>query len=491
MSNNRGIYGGVPFGSVQTNFYDQQATSADGRLAYASDIDLCDAYSVGQAGGIGVGYGVKIVPLAGQKKRPGINDLEIVMPDSASTAADFGGILIRTMAGNTGADGENYMRENSMGTVLRKERVGGRIYIRMYDNFTAGNNAYWRIAERLASSDVPAGRICAAAITGTGTTPAVAASGSVSFTENPADGDTLQIGSTTYKFATSPAAVNDVELQASVTETIANLANVINGEFLRQMIEMKLTAAIINPTLKPRADKYARKALAGQDKGCADYIANVGGIKAEETASKEVGVFDAVLKGLKGECGRLFKEKINKDNFMSVIDGDIIPALNELGRRYEEGKAFLPQLIAGAESAKVLLDEIKASYMTESSAAKAVMLIATVKGDVHDIGKNIVKAVLSNYGYKIIDLGKDVGFEKIKENIDKYKPSIVGLSALMTTTLDNMADIVKKIKAYDKNIVVAVGGAVVTQSFADSIGADVYSKDAQEAVRKLEAVFGR
>ncbi len=267
--------------------------------------------------------------------------------------------------------------------------------------------------------------------------------------------------------------------------------NVINGEFLRQMIEMKLTAAIINPTLKPRADKYARKALAGQDKGCADYIANVGGIKAEETASKEVGVFDAVLKGLKGECGRLFKEKINKDNFMSVIDGDIIPALNELGRRYEEGKAFLPQLIAGAESAKVLLDEIKASYMTESSAAKAVMLIATVKGDVHDIGKNIVKAVLSNYGYKIIDLGKDVGFEKIKENIDKYKPSIVGLSALMTTTLDNMADIVKKIKAYDKNIVVAVGGAVVTQSFADSIGADVYSKDAQEAVRKLEAVFGR
>ena len=267
--------------------------------------------------------------------------------------------------------------------------------------------------------------------------------------------------------------------------------NVINGEFLRQMIEMKLTAAIINPTLKPRADKYARKALAGQDKGCADYIANVGGIKTEETASKEVGVFDAVLKGLKGECGRLFKEKINKDNFMSVIDGDIIPALNELGRRYEEGKAFLPQLIAGAESAKVLLDEIKASYMTESSAAKAVMLIATVKGDVHDIGKNIVKAVLSNYGYKIIDLGKDVGFEKIKENIDKYKPSIVGLSALMTTTLDNMADIVKKIKAYDKNIVVAVGGAVVTQSFADSIVADVYSKDAQEAVRKLEAVFGR
>ncbi len=266
--------------------------------------------------------------------------------------------------------------------------------------------------------------------------------------------------------------------------------SVINGEFLRQMIDLKLTAAIINPSLKPSTNKYAQRALAGLDKDCAGYIANVGGIKIEETAAKEVQIFDAVLKGLKGETARLFKEKVNKDNYMSVIDADIIPALNELGRRYEEGKAFLPQLIAGAESAKVLLDEIKAAYMAESSSAKAVMLIATVKGDVHDIGKNIVKAVLSNYGYKIIDLGKDVGFEKIKENIDKYKPSIVGLSALMTTTLDNMADIVKKIKEYDKNIIVAVGGAVVTQSFADLIGADVYSKDAQEAVRKLEAVFG-
>lgn len=266
--------------------------------------------------------------------------------------------------------------------------------------------------------------------------------------------------------------------------------SVINGEFYRQMIEAGLTAAIINPSLKPQGNKFAADALAGLDKGCAEYIANVGGIKTEEVVAKEVTVYDAVLKGLKGECARLFKQTVNKDNFMSVIDNEIIRALNDLGQRYEEGNAFLPQLIAGAESAKTLLDEIKATYMTQSAAVKAVMLIATVKGDVHDIGKNIVKAVLSNYGYKIIDLGKDVGFDKIKENIDKYKPAVIGLSALMTTTLDNMAEIVKDIKAYDKNIVVAVGGAVVTQSFADSIGADVYSKDAQEAVRKLEAIFG-
>lgn len=230
MSNNRGIYGGVPFGAIQTNFYDQQETSADGRLAYASDIDLCDAISVGEEGGVGVGYGVKIVALSGAAKRPGINDQQIILPDSSSTAADFGGMVIRTMAGNTGADGENYMREKSMATVLRKERVGGRIYVRMADAFTAGASAYWRIAERVPNSNVKVGRLCGAAISGQGTTPAVAATGTVTFTENPADGDTLKIGSTTYTFKTSPAAANDVAIKGTVDETAQNLADVINGD---------------------------------------------------------------------------------------------------------------------------------------------------------------------------------------------------------------------------------------------------------------------
>lgn len=230
MSNNRGIYGGVPFGAIQTNFYDQQETSADGRLAYASDIDLCDAISVGEDGGVGVGYGVKIVALSGAAKRPGINDQQIILPDSSSTAADFGGMVIRTMAGNTGADGENYMREKSMATVLRKERVGGRIYVRMADAFTAGASAYWRIAERVPNSNVKLGRLCGAAISGQGTTPAVAATGTVTFTENPSDSDTLKIGSTTYTFKTSPAAVNDVAIKGTVYETAKNLADVINGD---------------------------------------------------------------------------------------------------------------------------------------------------------------------------------------------------------------------------------------------------------------------
>nr|DAW68022.1 MAG TPA: hypothetical protein [Caudoviricetes sp.] len=201
MSNNRGIYGGVPFGAIQTNFYDQQETSADGRLAYASDIDLCDAISVGEKGGVGVGYGVKIVALSGAAKRPGINDQQIILPDSSSTAADFGGMVIRTMAGNTGADGENYMREKSMATVLRKERVGGRIYVRMADAFTAGASAYWRIAERVPNSNVKVGRLCGAEISGQGTTSSVT--------------DTVQL--TNVKFRSSGAA-GDLALVEFVTD---------------------------------------------------------------------------------------------------------------------------------------------------------------------------------------------------------------------------------------------------------------------------------
>jgi 5-methyltetrahydrofolate--homocysteine methyltransferase len=117
------------------------------------------------------------------------------------------------------------------------------------------------------------------------------------------------------------------------------------------------------------------------------------------------------------------------------------------------------------------------------------MLILTVKGDVHDIGKNIVKAVLGNYGFRIIDLGKNVGTEEVMTAFDKYKPRVVGLSALMTTTLDSMRETVKAVKTAHPDAVIAVGGAVVTESFAAQIGADVYGKDAMDTVRKLTAIF--
>jgi len=282
-------------------------------------------------------------------------------------------------------------------------------------------------------------------------------------------------------------------------KTVLGLSNVsfglpnrqiINATFYDMMANKGLTTVIINPSLKRECNQHAKQALLGLDEGCNQYISQVGGIIQEQTEGAKITIYDAVLKGLKGECINLFKTSVNKDNFMSVIDNEVIRALNDLGQKYEQGKAFLPQLIAGAESAKTILDEIKANYMSQSQSAKATMLLATVKGDVHDIGKNIVKAVLSNYGYKIVDLGKDVGFDKIKLAIDEHKPAIIGLSALMTTTLDNMAEITKQIKQYNNDIKVVVGGAVVAQDFADLIGADIYAKDAQDAVKKLGKIFG-
>lgn len=224
---NRGIYSGVPFGAIQTNFYDQQATSTDGRLAYASDIDLCDAIAVAEEGGIGVGYGVKIVAIDG--KRPGINDQSVVLPDENSVASDFGGLVIRTMAGNTGADGENYMREGSMATVLRKERVGGRVYVKMDDAFTAGNNAYWRIADRV-NSDVKVGRLCGSEISGSASTAGSYAEGFVSMSTNPADGDTLTIGSVTYTFKDElESTANQIKIGDDLQATGLSLIAVING----------------------------------------------------------------------------------------------------------------------------------------------------------------------------------------------------------------------------------------------------------------------
>lgn len=286
MSKNRGIYGGVPFGAIQTNFYDQQETSADGRLAYASDIDLCDAISVGEEGGVGVGYGVKIVALSGAAKRPGINDQQIILPDSSSTAAVFGGMVIRTMAGNTGADGENYMRKKSMATVLRKERVGGRIYVRMADAFTAGNSAYWRIAERVPNSNVKVGRLCGAAISGQGTTPAVAATGTVTFAKNPTDGNTLKIGNTTYIFKASPAAENDVAIKGTVYETAQNLAGVINGD------SGEAYAGTISPSLEVSAEIEAGvMTLTARTAGAA------GNSLTLEQAGDSVRVSDVTLSG--------------------------------------------------------------------------------------------------------------------------------------------------------------------------------------------------
>lgn len=263
----------------------------------------------------------------------------------------------------------------------------------------------------------------------------------------------------------------------------------INGAFLGLLTEKGVTSAIVNPSLEVNSDGAAIKLLRGKDSACAAYIA-LNSVKEEVPVRIEArDIKNCILRGLSEEAVNAVKAKASKDNYESVICYDIIAGLNELGDAYEKRKAFLPQLIAGSEAAKAALDYIKKEFMSDGAAeVKATVVMATVKGDVHDIGKNIVKAVTSNYGYRIIDLGKDVPTETVMAAIKKYEPQAVGLSALMTTTIDNMTDTVRAIKTEYPDMPVLVGGAVVTDEYAKSVGA-IYSRDAQNNVKILEKMF--
>ena len=223
----------------------------------------------------------------------------------------------------------------------------------------------------------------------------------------------------------------------------------INSTMYSMIIDRKVTCAIINPSLTPEIDELSLDLLNGKDVNCENYIA--GNQEKVVLIEKEINkdLKYTIVHGLTNEGLDIAKAITTKDNINDIINNEIIIALNLLGKEYEEGKIFLPQLIAGSETAKAILHYIKANFMSESELNnyKATILIATVKGDVHDIGKNIVKAVVSNYGYRIIDLGKDTPTEVILEAIEKYKPQAIGLSALMTTTLLNMTDSIKEIRS--------------------------------------------
>jgi len=181
------------------------------------------------------------------------------------------------------------------------------------------------------------------------------------------------------------------------------------------------------------------------------------------------------------------KELLEDKDPLSIVDEIIIPALKEVGDRYEKGIYFLPQLLSSAEVVQGAFKLIK-ERLPKGSASKGTIILATVEGDVHDIGKNIVKVLLENYGYEVIDLGKDVKGEVIVEAVKKTGAPLVGLSALMTTTLFNMEKIIKMLKE-NTEAKVMVGGAVLTEDYAFKIGADYYGKTAQDAVRIADKFF--
>ena len=175
---------------------------------------------------------------------------------------------------------------------------------------------------------------------------------------------------------------------------------------------------------------------------------------------------------------------------MELINDQFIPALDEVGDRFDKGEFFLPQLMASAEAARAGFDTIKRLMPANEIADKGSIVLATVKGDIHDIGKNIVKMLLDNYGYTVFDLGRDVEPQAVLDEVLKRDIHLVGLSALMTTTVANMEETIKLLHAKAPGVKIIVGGAVLTPEYAEQIGADYYAKDAAESARIAEEVFG-
>lgn len=266
----------------------------------------------------------------------------------------------------------------------------------------------------------------------------------------------------------------------------------VNTAFYTLALENGLSAGIINPLSDSMMNAYySFNALRGFDDNCAEYIEN-----AAETQLAPVsnGTFDlktAIIKGMKTEAGDCAKELLKDTAPLDVINDYIIPALDVVGDGFEKNKIFLPQLLMSADSAKAAFDEIKVhlTLAGEKQESENKIVIATVEGDIHDIGKNIVKVLLSNYGFDVIDLGKDVKCEKVLEEAIKHDCRLVCLSALMTTTVPNMEKTIKLIHD-NTDAKVLVGGAVLTKSYAKMINADFYAKDAMESVRIAKAYFG-
>lgn len=290
----------------------------------------------------------------------------------------------------------------------------------------------------------------------------------------------------------------------------------VNAAFFAMAMENGLNAAIMNPNSMEMMKSYRSFcALKGIDENCSEYISYVtslpemtekapGSGVGGSVAGDVTGVVDgaaggvnsplkeAIMKGLKERAALLTREALQTRDAMEIIDGELIPALDEVGKGFENKTVFLPQLLMSAEAAGCAFDVIKEKMASGGNdrEKKGRIVIATVKGDIHDIGKNIVKVLLENYGYDVIDLGKDVTPERIVETVKAENVPLVGLSALMTTTVPAMEETIKMLRAAGLSCKVVVGGAVLTQEYADMIGADKYAKDAMGAVRYAEEVFG-
>ena len=270
----------------------------------------------------------------------------------------------------------------------------------------------------------------------------------------------------------------------------------LNHIFLTMALENGLDLPIINPNVASMTGAVrAFKLLKAIDVNSVEYIAAYGSDTPTAVAkpkSSEVTLEYAIDNGLKADAAKITEQLLTDTDPMVIINERLIPALDKTGTLFEQGKIFLPQLILSAGVAQSCFDVIKAHLAKNNSetVSKGKIVLATVKGDVHDIGKNIVKVLLENYGYTVIDLGKDVEYQAVVDAARKHEVKLVGLSALMTTTLKSMEETIKLIRDNGLPCKVVVGGAVLTPEYAEKIGADFYAKDAKETVDIAKKVIG-
>ncbi len=266
----------------------------------------------------------------------------------------------------------------------------------------------------------------------------------------------------------------------------------LNSTFFNMALCNGLSAAIINPYSDCMMNVYfSYCALKSLDKNFENFIGYAQNSTLESVVNTDTesnDLSDAIYRGMKDKAGRICSEKILSTDALAIINDFIIPALDKTGVDFEKGRIYLPQLLMSAEAASEAFDVIRANCIG-SGKNKCKIVLATVKGDVHDIGKNIVRMLLENYGYDVIDLGKDVPPDVIVNAVLKEQAPLLGLSALMTTTLEAMKDTVMQVKLNVPECKIFVGGAVVNEEFATLIGADKYTKDAMESVRFAEFIY--
>lgn len=317
----------------------------------------------------------------------------------------------------------------------------------------------------------------------------------------------MTISSDTTSALTTLACIRRLtqELQVHTSLGVSNISfglpkrEMITSTFFAMALANGLSAAIMNPASAEMMKVYhCAKALQNQDPNCQAYIAYADTVttevKSTAAASKAgepqaEGLAGAIVRGLKEEAARYTKELLQTTAPMDVVNGEIIPALDIVGQGFEKKTVYLPQLLMSAEAATASFEVIKQKMGSSSQEKKGTIVIATVKGDIHDIGKNIVKVLLENYGYEVIDLGRDVAPQTILDAVEKYQVRLAGLSALMTTTVPAMEETIQLIHEKAPYCQVVVGGAVLTADYAKQIGADFYGRDAMETVRVAEKVF--